>query len=146
MEVGARPAPTSVFTPLTPTRVNTAAVWLIAVLPVLVVAGQHATTVLIVDQSISTVRIAAASAFLVLTVLCALRDQHLLRTGGHTDTASPAWVLLTPFAYLVARTVRVRRETGVRSSTPTLLWLGLMLPAVAITTGWLTVDRVAGFF
>jgi hypothetical protein len=50
-----------------------------------------------------------------LLILAAARDRAALTKRGFLQTASPLWILvpvLTPLAYLIVRTVRVRRESG----------------------------------
>lgn len=149
----------TVFTPLRPTRVHTAAVWLIAVLPVLVAAGQYSAAAYSVaaysTAQYSTAGMAAGDAIptdgyavpaiaiaasLILAGLCAVRDRQVLRAAGHSDTASPRWVLLSPVAYLIARSIRVRQETGVRTTAPGFMWVLMTLPAVAVSVGWRGLD------
>ena len=135
VDVSVARAPVSVFTPLWPTRVHTVAGWLIALLPLLLAAVEKASAILLVDVSPLIVRVAGAGSLVVLSGILAVVDRHMLRAGGHSDTASPWWVLLTPFAYLIARSVRVRQETSVRSTGPALIWLVSLLPAIAMIVG-----------
>jgi hypothetical protein len=80
---------------------------------------------------------------LVFVILLAALDQRALRKYGFERTASPWWMLLYPivgsFAYLIARTVRVRREAG-RGGAP--LWTALTLFAVYLVLVGLALPAV----
>lgn len=49
-------------------------------------------------------------------------DRLLLKASGHERTATGWWALLTPLAYLIARSIRTRRETG-RGALLVIVWI-----------------------
>ncbi len=138
VQVVAPSRPVSVFTPQRPSRVGTSALWLLAILPIVWAASEQASALILTDMHSAQLRIGVGVLFALLSVLCAFRDGQILRQSGHSETASAWWVLLTPVAYLFARSAAVRLETGVRASSggPLLVWLLLVLPAVSWSTGW----------
>jgi hypothetical protein len=120
----------------TPTHWNTVSVWLL-VFSYLIVGIVTAFAIPIGVASNSGVEgallllVVTVVVMLVFVILLAALDQRALRKYGFERTASPWWMLLYPivgsFAYLIARTVRVRREAG-RGGAP--LWTALSLFAV----------------
>lgn len=135
VSVSTSQAAISIFTPRRPTRIHTFSAWLLALLPLPWAVGVYGLTGLAQVEDIWTMHATGMSVFIALSVICALRDGQVLRNGRHSETASTLWVLLTPLAYLLVRTAKVRLETGVRSSGPALLWLFAVAVAVVIVTG-----------
>jgi hypothetical protein len=66
----------------------------------------------------------AGSAFVpfVVAVIFAAVDRHALKKRGYPLPASVWWMLLSPLAYLIVRTVKLRRGVG-RGSGPLWLWI-----------------------
>lgn len=57
-------------------------------------------------------------AFFVFTLVLGFQDRARLRLLSHDRTASPWWIVLSLFVYLIIRSVRVRQSTGRRGSGP----------------------------
>jgi hypothetical protein len=66
----------------------------------------------------------AGSAFVpfVVAVIFATVDRHALKKRGYPVPASVWWMLLSPLAYVIVRTVKLRREVG-RGSGPLWVWI-----------------------
>lgn len=62
-----------------------------------------------------------------MIVALAVRDRFVLRLAGHDRPASPVWILLTPIAYLSARTAAVTRETGRSAALPLVILLVVLV-------------------
>ena len=113
-----------------PDRVQTGEVWAIAVLPLAIVAAGIALVSTIPEFYTSFMQIGLLFVFALITVILAVRDRRTLVAYGHTRTANPGWIVLTPLAYLLVRSSRARGSAG-RESAPLLVWLIV----VAIITG-----------
>jgi hypothetical protein len=117
-----------------PDRVQTLEAWVIAILPLVMAA----VGILVVSQlgDFYTVFMQGGLIFIfaLLTVVLAVRDRRALVAYGHSRTASPAFVLLTPLVYLVVRTIKVRGSAG-RESAPLLVWL--LSAAIIVALGFL---------
>jgi len=113
-----------------PDRVQTGEVWAIAVLPLAMVAAGLALVSTIPEFYTSFMQVGLLFVFALITVILAVRDRRTLIAYGHTRTANPAWIVLTPLAYLLVRSSRARGSAG-RESAPLLVWLIV----VAIITG-----------
>ncbi|MEY2849355.1 MAG: hypothetical protein RI885_2022, partial [Actinomycetota bacterium] len=135
VQVATASTPVSIFTPRRPTKVYTFAVWLLAILPLPGALGMRGLTGMVPADDLWTVRIAALGTLTVISLICAVRDTQVLRSARHSETASAGWMLLTPLAYLIARTGMVRLETGVRASAPLLVWLVCVTGAVVLLAG-----------
>ena len=93
------------------TRTYTAAVWIIALMPVLqVVAVIVVITALGLGNNLPLIVTIVVAPYL-LVIGFAFYDRLLLQVWGHTRPASPWWALIAP-AYLLARAVRTFKETG----------------------------------
>ncbi|HEY2644108.1 MAG TPA: DUF2510 domain-containing protein, partial [Galbitalea sp.] len=132
----------------TPSHWNTVSVWLL-VFSYLIVGIVTAFAIPIGFASNGGVQgallllVVTLVVMLVFVILLAALDQRALRKYGFERTASPWWMLLYPivgsFAYLIARTVRVRREAG-RGGAP--LWTALTLFAVYLVLVGLALPAV----
>lgn len=67
-----------------------------------------------------------------LSILFAVFDRSLLGRLGHARRATPAWILLAPLAYLIARGVATKRETGKGFAPLVMLILNGILVAAAV--------------
>jgi len=109
----------------------TAAVWMIALMPLIQLAAILVLIFLLADFG-RFVQAATGFVFLLWTAVLATRDRRSLLAAGHSDTASPWWLLLSPLAYLIARTVKVRHSTG-SGAAPLWTYLALaVLPAIGV--------------
>ena len=104
-------APTAAALPLS-TRTYTAQVWMIVALPVAVLAAGWGLMTLAPGQYTAGPQLGLLALMLLGSLGLALRDRRELAFAHHSRTASPLWSLLTPLAYLVARALATRRETG----------------------------------
>ena len=78
------------------------------------------------------VQAATGFVFLLWTAVLATQDRRSLLAAGHSETASPWWLLLSPLAYLIARTVKVRNTTG-SGAAPLWTYLALaIIPAIGV--------------
>jgi Protein of unknown function (DUF2510) len=110
-------------------RWSTASVWLIAFTPWLTLLTL-ATALLMYAWGIREwLQYAVAPLPWLFTIACAQRDVKRLRAWGHTTNAHWAWSLLGAPVYLVARTVVLRRHTGI-GSPPLWVWLVNLLVSV----------------
>lgn len=125
-------------TRLPPEQRYTVAVWVLAVLPVLLVGSAWAVaTYLPALYTIFAQSILGLAAFFAALAL-AISDRRSLRRAGHDQQASPAWVLLTPLAYLIARYVAVSRETERNAISPLVVFfvvIGAIAAALILVSG-----------
>ena len=108
----------------------TVSVWVIAALPAVVIGAAYALAAYLPAIYTIFMQVILLSLFAFSTVALAIRDRFSLRKEGHERAASPAWMLLTPVAYLAARTPAVARETGRSGSLPLVVLL-CVLGAIA---------------
>ena len=101
----------------------TVSVWAIAALPAVVIGAAYALAAYLPAIYTIFMQVILLSLFAFSTVALAIRDRFSLRKEGHERAASPAWMLLTPVAYLAARTPAVARETGRSGSLPLVVLL-----------------------
>jgi len=106
-----------------PERRYTAAVWLLALLPVAFVGAAYAVAVLLPLLYTGFVIAVLALVFLLTGLGLGFADRRGLYIEGHDSTTPPALALLTPLAYLIARTVIAGRETGKNAVAPLLVLL-----------------------
>ena len=117
----------------------TAAVWIIALLPLLqLVVGLM---VIVGFSSIASTAFTIGSFAIpyVVVILLAAGDRALLRRAGHDHTAHWAWAFLSAPVYLVVRSIALSR-TGNLGLGPLLVWaaLGFMqLVSVLVVPGML---------
>ncbi len=97
---------------LRPTHWNTPGVWLLAFTPWISVLIAATLGVLATVGAAWYVMLAAALLMPLLWIAFAVRDRRRLAGFGYQKRASWAWVILSPFAYLIARGVRVHRVSG----------------------------------
>lgn len=128
-----------------PSRSSTVGGWMLAVSPLVVpvvmtllgvalTAGNVAALpVLVAERNLLVLggSLAAISVLSVVYLIVAVViDRRRLVSLGHTHRASAWWILLGPFIYLIARTVRVVRESG-KGTAP--LWV-FIATSVVITS------------
>ncbi len=125
-----RPLLDRIEAPLPPERSATASAWLIALSPLLVLGAALAALYRVSTEGADWPVYVIAATPALFTVLLALADASALRRIGHWHTASSAWSLLGPLAYLIARVVRVG------GSAPLWTWCVLtVLSAAALYFG-----------
>lgn len=79
-------------------------VWsIVPQLVLIALVGLHAATTL----TLGLAALNLASWFVLIALASA--DRSALLTGGNRSAASPLWMLLSPLAYLIARSIQVRR-------------------------------------
>lgn len=139
-----------------PTDSTTAAVWILATTPLWIVVGEL--LVLLASGSLTTgnfsldftgglTAVCVGVALAVILIVATVRDASRLRVLGFDRPPSPAWILLTPLAYLVVRAVRVHERIG-RGAAPLVFFLvsgfalgvaggvaGIALPAYLVQHG-----------
>lgn len=114
-----------------PTSVNTPAAWAITVLPALTLA--LAVVLIRFAPEFYTPFTQGALAFVaaIAGIALAVGDRRQLVQRSHQRTASPAWILLTPLAYLVARAVNTKSQAG-RGWAPAIVFVVLTAGATAL--------------
>jgi hypothetical protein len=105
-----------------PDRVQTWEAWAMAILPLVMVGVGILVVTQLADFYTVFMQGGLLFIFALITVVLAVRDKRALFAYGHTRTASPAWVLLTPLVYLIVRSVKARGSAG-RESAPLIVWL-----------------------
>ena len=105
-----------------PTSVNTPSVWIITALPAVALAIAAALIAFAPDFYTPFTQGALAFVLAVGAVALAVHDRRQLVLRSHQATASPAWILLTPLAYLVARASNTKRQAG-RGWAPALVFV-----------------------
>ncbi len=111
---------------------STASAWLIALWPVFTLAAAAAAAYLYFYVQPELYVLGLGAVPLLLTVLWAIADARRLRQLGHRP-ASPAFALLGPFVYLVARRVRVR-GSGPLVAFLIFTAIAVGLPVAAVAT------------
>ncbi len=108
---------------ITKAKTHTRSVWLIAVMPIMQLA--LALSILAVLPQTDNFRVLFAVIVLpwVWSITLAVRDRNELTAAGHDSTAHWAWMILSPLAYLIGRSVHTRRFAH-RGSAPLWVWLG----------------------
>ena len=109
-----------------PRASGTAAVWMIAVMPAVQLAVVLA-LILVLEDFGRFMQVAVAFVFFLWTAVLASHDKRRLLTLGHREAATPWWLLLTPLAYLIARTRCVRKQGG-HGSAP--MWVYILLSTI----------------
>jgi Protein of unknown function (DUF2510) len=116
---------------IAPTQRYTAAIWGFVVTPLLlafVTLGlSFGPSTLYTRFSLVSLIVLAVAALIAL----AIRDRRELSIDGHTSTASPAWLILTPIGYLVARAIIVRKQTGKSATAPLILSIFVVIAVIA---------------
>ena len=114
-----------------PTSANTAAVWLITVLPTIALCAAAVLLLFAPDFYTPFTLGALAFVFAIAGVALAFTDRRQLTLRSHQSTASPAWILLTPLGYLIARAVNTKRQAG-RGVAPAVAFVLLTATAAAL--------------
>lgn len=107
---------------------TTVAVWLITIMPAIQLTVVLMLIFMLADFG-RFMQTGFGLIFFLWTAVLATRDRQALVEAGHTETASPCWLLLSPLAYLIARTIRVHQNTG-RGFAP--LWVYLVLAVLPV--------------
>jgi hypothetical protein len=109
-----------------PRASGTAAAWMIAIMPAVQLAAVLA-LILVLEDFGQFMQAAVAFVFFLWTAVLASHDKRRLLTLGHRNAATPWWILLTPLAYLIARTVCLRKQGG-HGSAP--MWVYILLSTI----------------
>lgn len=129
-----RPRPSSMGkrptweTPPRPLVTHTRAAWFISFFPLIWIGVAAGIDFVVVEISGTSIPVAFAAPLLLSTAIAAQYDYLILKRRGFTSLASPFWWLITPLAYLIARTVVLRRIVR-RGSAP--LWWHLVSSTLA---------------
>jgi hypothetical protein len=123
-----------------PERRYTVSAWLLAVLPLVLVAAAWALATYVPLLYTTFIQAILIVLFLSTSVALGALDRRSLHIEGHDSTAAPALALLTPLAFLLARAVLASRETGRNASAP--LWV-LLAVLAAIAAALLLVNGLA---
>lgn len=122
-----------------PARTNTPAAWALAFLPWIAqgvgLLGLVAYAVSGVLGIAGAIPIVIAMIVFALSVSLVIRDRNGLDDLGHVVKPSAWWILLGPLVYLVARTVRVVRNSG-HGAAPLVAFLINVALTAALNT-WL---------
>ena len=133
-----------------PERRYTGSAWTLALSPLLLVGAGYAVASFLPLFYTVFVQGVLAFAYLLIVMLLAVADRRSLSIEGHERTASPALALLTPLAYLLARSISVTRETGRSAFSPfvlVVLTLGAIGAAVVFLPGVLALlTSAAGLY
>lgn len=150
-----------------PTHGRTSAVWLIVLMPLLQAVAAVGSLYLFPDvlkfsdqftalvpttDSLAALQswtlFAAAPigiAFFLFTFIMGFQDRARLRLLGHDRAASPWWIVLHPFIYLIVRSVRVRQSTGRKGSAPLTVYLCLYIaPPIALAVATAVITALDG--
>jgi hypothetical protein len=111
-----------------PRSSSSVAVWMIACIPVMQFATVLALVFVLGDFG-TFMQAAVGFIFFLWTAVLASRDKHHLLLSGHRNAATPWWLLLTPLAYLIARTVCIRKQGG-HGSAP--MWVYILLSTIPV--------------
>jgi len=109
-----------------PVKRLTAAVFLLALVPAVVVAGAVALASYLPEFYTLFAQVALAAVLIVALLGLAAIDRRALKVNGHESTAWAALALIPP-VYFIARTVIVTRETGRGSPLPLVLAIVVLL-------------------
>jgi hypothetical protein len=125
-----------------PTHVNTGSVWMLTLMPSFLLGVVVALSILAPEFYTPFILGGLVFVFAMASLALAISDRRQLVQRDHQTTASPAWTLLTPLAYLVARAVRTRQQAG-RGWAPTVVFL--LLNAAGAAAVVLTAISLTGF-
>jgi hypothetical protein len=125
-----------------PTHVNTGSVWMLTLMPSILLGVVVALSVLAPEFYTPFILGGLVFVFAMASLALAITDRRQLVQRDHQTTASPAWTLLTPLAYLVARAVRTRQQAG-RGWAPAVVFLLLNVAGAAAVV--LTPISLTGF-
>jgi hypothetical protein len=122
---------------LPPLRWSTAAIWAVVFTPLIGVLAGAAVALLVGIGPSALPWIFAAALLPTLWLIAAvLRDRQALVSFGYNPVPSGWWLLLGPLAYVIARTVRVKRASG-RGLAPLFV---LLLNGALIVAGSVVVQ------
>lgn len=105
-----------------PTRAYTGAVWAIATLPIWSTFSLLALALALGELYSSFLIGVTGFVLFVICVAFATHDQKVMMNSLHSRVASPWWMLLGPFVYLIVRGVHVSRTLG-RGWVPLIVYL-----------------------
>lgn len=113
-----------------PTSVNTGSVWALTVLPVLFLGAAFGIISFAAEFYTQFIQGGLAFVVVMASFALAIRDRQQLTLRSHQSTASPAWIFLSPLAYLIARATHTRRQAG-RGWAPAIVFVLVSAAAAA---------------
>lgn len=121
-----------------PSVVYTASAWVLAALPLLAGAAGIGLVMFLSEFYSRFAQLGLVAVVVLVAFIAAVRDRRELADAGHHNAASPAWVLLTPLAYLTVRTVRTYKLTrrGFGPLIGTIVATGLIAAAFVVLPEW----------
>jgi|GEM_PF-1029741 len=113
---------------------HTRAAWLIALMPLMQIAlAVPVFAFLPQADNFRVILLGLIVAPWLWTVSLAVRDRDALTRARHESTAHWAWAILSPFAYLVSRSIHVRRAAHA-GSAPLWAWVASSAAQLAAAT------------
>lgn len=119
---------------LAPTRRYTTSVWWLATLPVWANLIGVALIVGLGDLFTSFLQLFSSVILFLISIALVVRDRKQLLADNHSRPASALWIVLSPFAYLIARSVHIHRSFR-GGWAPTVLFLVSCIVPVAAIVG-----------
>lgn len=116
----------------TPERVNTTSAWLLAFAPLVMAAALYGFATGLPEFYTQFAQWALFFIFAVVTVWLAVADRRELSSAGYLRPASPAWTLLTPLAYYIARSTRTSAQARKLGLAPLVTWVVAVAAVAAI--------------
>ncbi|MCU1533742.1 MAG: hypothetical protein JWR53_223 [Glaciihabitans sp.] len=140
--------PPAIIEPFRPSGWSTQGVWIVAASPLLSVLLVLMSTAVHGGTTSSATSIGINTLPWVAVIFGAIYDRRSLWRAGYEKLTSPLWVVLLPLAWLIIRTVRVRRENG-RGLAPLFGYLAatvISIPLIiAILVPTIIADESAAF-
>lgn len=121
-----------------PTIVYTGSAWVLAALPLLAGGAAISLALFLAEFYSRFAQLGLVAVVVLVAFIAAAQDRKELSEAGHHNAASVAWVLLTPFAYLIVRTVRTYKLTrrGFGPLIATIVATGIVAAAFVLLPGW----------
>jgi hypothetical protein len=126
--------------PIAPTHWNTGGAWALSATPLIGVLGgvgigfAVSLAVSLAAPSLLWLSLVIALLPFLWTVAAATRDCAMLDAFGFGRLPSRWWLLLGPLAYLIVRTVHVRRQSG-RGSAPLWWYCSIVMVLAGVSIG-----------
>jgi hypothetical protein len=119
-----------------PARSGTVSVWLIALAPIVSILSSALILAVVVFTQSPFLAVLAALAWPLANLAWAVRDRQVLSRFGYLEPAHWGWIFLGPLAYLIARTVRTRREAK-KGAAPLITYgainVGFVILSIVLT-------------
>ena len=115
-----------------PTRRYTTSVWWLATVPIWSVLVGVALIVGLGQLFTTFLQLFSAVILMLIVIALVVRDRKQLLADNHSRPASALWVVLSPLAYLIARSVHIHRSRGGGWGPTVLFLLSSVVPAAAV--------------